>query len=86
MKIYEKTIIALLSLFMSTNILLGANAKKVSSRASTASSKTAKKAMKEKREDLFESLEEKVFRAPSGAKAKIQATDNAFDMGKKEDV
>ena len=60
-----------------------ARATKSTSRASKASSKTAKKVMKEKREDLFESLEEKVFRAPSGTKAKIQATDNAFDIGKK---
>jgi peptidoglycan hydrolase CwlO-like protein len=45
--------------------------------------KDGKKVMKEKREDLFESLEEKVFRAPSNQKAKLQATDNAFDIGKK---
>ncbi|MDR3260089.1 MAG: hypothetical protein LBT51_10820 [Fusobacteriaceae bacterium] len=45
--------------------------------------KDGKKVMKEKREDLFESLEEKVFRAPNNQKAKLQATDNAFDIGKK---
>jgi hypothetical protein len=45
--------------------------------------KSKKKVMREKREDLFESLEEKVFRAPNSEKAKLQATDNAFDIGKK---
>ena len=45
--------------------------------------KSGKKVMKQKREDLFESLEEKVFRAPNGDKAKLAATDNAFDIGKK---
>jgi predicted nucleic acid-binding Zn-ribbon protein len=45
--------------------------------------KSKKKVMREKREDLFESLEEKVFRAPNTEKAKLQATDNAFDTGKK---
>jgi hypothetical protein len=45
--------------------------------------KSKKKVMRDKREDLFESLEEKVFRAPNGEKAKLQATDNAFDIGKK---
>ncbi|MGF6906520.1 hypothetical protein [Fusobacterium sp. PH5-44] len=60
----------------------GANAKG-STKKNAANTKSAKKVMKEKREDLFESLEEKVFRAPNGTKAKIQATDNAFDTGKK---
>jgi len=83
MKVYEKFTIVALSLFMATNMLLGKSTRKVPSRVSKASSKTAKKVMKEKREDLFESLEEKVFRAPSATKAKIQATDNAFDIGKK---
>ena len=45
--------------------------------------KSKKKVMKEKREDLFESLEEKVFRAPNTQQAKLQATNNAFDIGKK---
>jgi hypothetical protein len=45
--------------------------------------KSKKKVMRDKREDLFESLEEKVFRAPNSEKAKLQATDNAFDIGKK---
>jgi hypothetical protein len=45
--------------------------------------KSKKKVMREKREDLFESLEEKVFRAPNSDKAKLLATDNAFDIGKK---
>jgi len=54
-----------------------------SSTTNTTNSRAAKKVMKEKRAELFESLEEKVFRAPSGTKAKIQATDNAFDIGKK---
>ncbi|MGF6907115.1 hypothetical protein [Fusobacterium sp. PH5-44] len=71
----KRIIVGILSLIMAANGLYGA------SRATT--SKTAKKVMKEKREDLFESLEEKVFRAPNGTKAKIQATDNAFDTGKK---
>ena len=54
-----------------------------SSTTNTINSRAAKKVMKEKRAELFEPLEEKVFRAPSGTKAKIQATDNAFDIGKK---
>ena len=36
--------------------------------------------MKEKMEDLFESLEEKILYS---TKAKIQATDIAFNIGKK---
>jgi DNA repair exonuclease SbcCD ATPase subunit len=45
--------------------------------------KSKKKVMREKREDLFESLEEKVFRAPNSKKGKLAATDAAFDTGKK---
>ena len=63
----KKKCLLLISLLLFTMILEGASSKKI---------------MKEKREDLFESLEEKVFRASNDTKAKIQATDNAFDTGK----
>ena len=51
--------------------------------SSTKTSKVAKKKMKTERDDLYESLEEKVFRAKSGQKAKFQATEDAFAVGKK---
>jgi len=84
----KKNIMVLGAILAMSFTLEGASARQATTRktstgASKADSKTAKKVMKEKREDLFESLEEKVFRAPSGTKAKIQATDNAFDIGKK---
>ena len=44
--------------------------------------KSAKKVMKQQRENLYESLEEKVFRAPLGTKSKLQATEEAFKVGK----
>jgi len=44
--------------------------------------KSKKKVMREKREDLYESLEEKVFRARNTDKAKLAATDQAFETGK----
>ena len=61
----------------------GTSTRKINSKSDVTDSKMAKKLMQEKREDLFESLEEKVFRAPNGTKSKIRATDNAFDVGKK---
>ncbi|MGF6906902.1 hypothetical protein, partial [Fusobacterium sp. PH5-44] len=76
----KKKMLVLGALLTMALTLEGAPTKKTQN---TATSKTAKKVMKEKREDLFESLEEKVFRAPNGTKAKIQATDSAFDTGKK---
>ena len=77
-----KKFLVLMGILSITMCSYGANAKR-NAKSTEANSKTAKKVMKEKREDLFESLEEKVFRAPNGTKAKIQATDNAFDVGKK---
>ena len=77
----KRKMLLISSLLLFTIALEGAATKNNSK--NTATSKTAKKVMKEKREDLFESLEEKVFRAPNGTKAKIQATDAAFDTGKK---
>ena len=44
--------------------------------------KSAEKVMKQQRENLYESLEEKVFRAPLGTKSKLQATEEAFKVGK----
>ena len=44
--------------------------------------KSAKKVMKEQRENLYESLEEKVFRAPLDTKSKLKATEEAFKTGK----
>jgi len=79
----KKFTVVALALFMATNMLLGATTRRSTTKSTKASSKTAKKVMKEKRKDLFESLEEKVFRAPNDTKAKIQATDSAFDTGKK---
>lgn len=61
----------------------GASARKFNTKADLANSKMVKKVMQEKREDLFESLEEKVFRASNGSKSKLQATDIAFDIGNK---
>jgi len=79
----RKKILLLSPLVLFAMSINGETSIKTSSKVSKASSKTAKKVMKEKREDLFESLEEKVFRTPNETKAKIQAIDNAFDIGKK---
>ncbi|MGF6907200.1 hypothetical protein [Fusobacterium sp. PH5-44] len=76
----KKKMLLITSLLLFT-MSLEASSKTASKNTNT--TKSAKKVMKEKREDLFESLEEKVFRAPNGTKAKIQATDSAFDVGKK---
>ena len=76
----KKSLLLVGAIFALTFTLEGASSKKTTK---TTTTKAAKKVMKEKREDLFESLEEKVFRAPNGTKAKIQATDAAFDIGKK---
>ncbi|MGF6905874.1 hypothetical protein [Fusobacterium sp. PH5-44] len=72
--------LGILSLVMN---VYGASSRKAVEKSNSTSFKAAKKVMHEKREDLFESLEEKVFRAPSTTKGKIQATDKAFDTGKK---
>ena len=77
----KKSLLLLGILSAMTFTLEGASSN--TSAGNTANSKAAKKVMKEKRAELFESLEEKVFRAPNGTKAKIQATDAAFDVGKK---
>jgi len=45
--------------------------------------KAQKKVMKQKREELFESLEEKVFRAPNNSAAELAAGEKAFETGKK---
>ncbi|MDR1834658.1 MAG: hypothetical protein LBQ96_02530 [Fusobacteriaceae bacterium] len=48
-----------------------------------ATAKGPKKVMKQQREDLFESLEEKVFRAPNNTGAELAAGEKAFETGKK---
>ena len=78
-----KKSLLLLGILSAMTFTLEGSSSKASSASNTNNSKAAKKVMKEKRAELFESLEEKVFRAPNGTKAKIQATDAAFDVGKK---
>ena len=76
----KKTLVGLMCI-LALSSAYGATS--TSTKSTKAASSSAKKVMKEKREDLFESLEEKVFRAPDNQKARIAATDNAFDIGKK---
>jgi hypothetical protein len=75
----------LLSLLLAGALSFAATStpKKPVAKKTAITEKSKKKVMRQKREDLFESLEEKVFRAPNTEKAKLQATDNAFDIGKK---